>query len=57
MHESDLAEIRGKKIGFVFQQFNLISTLNALENVMLPMEFQDREDAKEKAESFSFLNK
>lgn len=50
MHESDLAEIRGKKIGFVFQQFNLISTLTALENVMLPMEFQDSKDAKEKAE-------
>ena len=49
MHESDLAEIRGKKIGFVFQQFNLISTLTALENVMLPMEFQDIGDAREKA--------
>lgn len=40
MTESDLASIRGKKIGFVFQQFNLISTLNATENVMLPMTFQ-----------------
>ncbi len=49
LHESDLAEIRGKKIGFVFQQFNLISTLTALENVMLPMEFQDANDAKTKA--------
>jgi putative ABC transport system ATP-binding protein len=49
MPESDLAKIRGRKIGFVFQQFNLISTLTALENVMLPMEFQEREDAKERA--------
>src|SRR3989344_8796288 len=40
LHESELAQIRGKKIGFIFQQFNLISTLNALENVMLPMIFQ-----------------
>lgn len=40
MHESDLAQIRGKKIGFIFQQFNLIPTLTALENVMLPMAFQ-----------------
>ena len=40
MTESDLAQIRGKKIGFIFQQFNLISTLSALENVMLPMTFQ-----------------
>ena len=40
LHESDLAQIRGKKIGFVFQTFNLIPTLTALENVMLPMVFQ-----------------
>ena len=39
--ESDLAQIRGKKIGFIFQQFNLINTLSALENVTLPMIFQD----------------
>jgi putative ABC transport system ATP-binding protein len=39
--ESDLAQIRGKKIGFIFQQFNLISTLSALENVALPMIFQN----------------
>lgn len=49
LHESDLAEIRGKKIGFVFQQFNLIQNMTALENVMLPLEFQDRDDAKETA--------
>src|SRR3990167_10194685 len=40
LEESELAQIRGKKIGFVFQTFNLIPTLNALENVMLPMLFQ-----------------
>jgi len=40
LSESDLAQIRGKKIGFIFQQFNLIQTLTALENVMLPMTFQ-----------------
>jgi len=41
--ESDLAQIRGKKIGFIFQQFNLINTLSALENVTLPMIFQGTE--------------
>jgi len=41
LSRSQLAGIRGKKIGFVFQQFNLITTLTALENVMLPMEFQE----------------
>lgn len=39
--ESDLAQIRGRKIGFIFQQFNLINTLTALENIMLPMVFQE----------------
>ncbi len=40
LSESALAQIRGKKIGFIFQQFNLIGTLSALENVALPMMFQ-----------------
>lgn len=40
MEESELAQIRGKKIGFIFQQFNLIPNLTAKENVMLPMLFQ-----------------
>ena len=40
LSESDLAKLRGKKIGFVFQQFNLIPNLSAIENVALPMVFQ-----------------
>jgi len=50
--ESELAQIRGKKIGFIFQQFNLIPNLTALENVMLPMMFQgiDEEDRIERSE-------
>lgn len=40
MTESDLAVIRGKKIGYIFQKFNLIKTLSAQENVELPMIFQ-----------------
>jgi putative ABC transport system ATP-binding protein len=46
LRESQLAQIRGQKIGFVFQQFNLIPTLTALENVMLPLEFQDVDSGK-----------
>ena len=38
--ESDLAQIRGKKIGFIFQNFNLIPNLTVKENVILPMIFQ-----------------
>jgi putative ABC transport system ATP-binding protein len=40
LHESDLAQIRGKNIGFIFQQFNLIPTLTVKENVMLPLSLQ-----------------
>lgn len=37
LNDDQLAEIRNRKIGFVFQQFHLLPQLNALENVMLPM--------------------
>jgi len=46
MEESELAQIRGRKIGFIFQTFNLISSLTALQNVMLPMVFQDIEKSE-----------
>lgn len=51
--ESELAEIRGKKLGFIFQSFNLISSLTAIENVILPMTFQNipRKEKLEKAKS------
>jgi putative ABC transport system ATP-binding protein len=52
MDESALAFLRGKTIGFIFQQFNLIPTLNALQNVMLPMEMIDipEKEARKRAE-------
>ncbi len=37
MHDNDLAEVRNKEIGFVFQQFNLLPRLTAAENVALPL--------------------
>ena len=41
LKEDELARIRGKKIGFIFQTFNLIPSLNIVENVSMPMIFQD----------------
>ncbi|MDP6612402.1 MAG: ABC transporter ATP-binding protein, partial [Candidatus Hydrothermarchaeota archaeon] len=43
LNDNSLAEIRREKIGFVFQQFNLIPRLTALENVTLPMWFAGTE--------------
>jgi putative ABC transport system ATP-binding protein len=40
MDESDLSTVRNRQIGFVFQSFQLISTLTALENVMVPIELR-----------------
>lgn len=54
--ESKLAQIRGRKIGFVFQQFNLIPTLTALENVMLPLEFQGADTSSTRKKATELLN-
>jgi putative ABC transport system ATP-binding protein len=49
--EDELAQLRGKKLGFVFQSYHLIPTLTALENVILPMEFNGTgKDAAGRAE-------
>jgi len=39
MNDAQLAEVRSRKIGFVFQQFNLLSRTSALENVLLPLSY------------------
>lgn len=49
LDEDDLALLRGKKIGIVFQSFHLVATMTALENVALPLEFQGHGDAFETA--------
>lgn len=49
--EDKLAGVRGSKIGFVFQSYQLIPTLTAFENVLLPHELNARGDGKAKAAS------
>lgn len=49
MGEDELARFRGRRIGIVFQAFHLIPTLNALENVAIPMELAGERDAMARA--------
>lgn len=53
--ESELAQIRGKKIGFIFQSFNLIANLTTVENVMLPMMFQGEDVEERRRKALSLL--
>jgi len=55
MRESSLAVLRGKTVGFIFQQFNLIPTLSAVENVMLPMEFIEEDPSLIKKRAIELL--
>jgi putative ABC transport system ATP-binding protein len=53
--EAELTRHRSQKVGFVFQQFNLIPNLTALENVMLPMEFAGQDIKKARARGEQLL--
>jgi len=46
LDEDGRAAVRAKKMGFVFQSFQLLSSLTALENVMLPLQLNNQQDAK-----------
>ncbi|MBQ0920831.1 ABC transporter ATP-binding protein [Hydrogenophaga aromaticivorans] len=46
INEDQRAALRAQKVGFVFQSFQLLGNLNALENVMLPLELSGRRDAR-----------
>ncbi|SHN17025.1 putative ABC transport system ATP-binding protein [Cyclobacterium lianum] len=49
MDEDQRAAIRNQMVGFIFQNFQLLQTLTALENVMVPLELKKRKDARAKA--------
>ena len=53
--ENQLSQLRGKTIGFVFQEFNILPNLTALENVMLPMIFQGKSESERKKRAKELL--
>lgn len=48
--EDQRASVRNQHVGFIFQNFQLLPTLTALENVMVPLELKKRKDARQKAQ-------
>jgi len=57
LHDSELAKIRNKKIGFIFQSFNLLSKINALENVQVPLMYHGMSSKKSKQLGYEYLEK
>jgi putative ABC transport system ATP-binding protein len=57
LSESDLAQLRGKHIGFIFQQFNLIPTLTVKENILLPMSLQNIDEYEREKRVLELLKK
>lgn len=57
LSESDLAQLRGEKIGFIFQQFNLIPTLTVKENIALPMSLQGYDEYEREERVIELLKK
>jgi len=51
LNEDDRAQLRNKEVGFIFQNFQLLPTLTALENVSVPLELQGDKDAVKKSKS------
>ncbi|CUP83169.1 ABC transporter ATP-binding protein [Clostridium baratii] len=57
LNDNELSEIRNKKIGFIFQQFNLLSKLSALENVELPLIYRGISSSERKKRAIEALKK
>jgi putative ABC transport system ATP-binding protein len=57
LSESGLATLRGRTIGFIFQQYNLIPSISAFDNVMLPMEFLEIDEGDATQKVLNILDK
>ncbi len=55
MDEEQRAQLRGAKVGFIFQSFMLVQSLTAIENIMLPAEIAGHSDARKRAEKILAL--
>lgn len=55
LSSNDLADIRNKKLGFIFQSFNLLPKVSAIDNVVLPSIFRDEEDIEKATELLTKL--
>ena len=57
LEESELAQLRGKKIGFVFQQFNLLAKTSAMDNVSLPLVYSGESESNRYKKAKEILNR
>ena len=57
LSENKLAEIRNRKIGFIFQSFNLLQKFNALENVQVPLMYQGMSNRESQKIAYEYLEK
>ena len=55
--DNTLSEIRNKKIGFIFQNFNLLPKLNAIENIQLPLMYRGMKNEESKKIAYEYLKK
>lgn len=55
--ENKLAEIRNNKIGFIFQNFNLLGKMTAVENIQIPMIYQGKTNEESKKKAYELLEK
>jgi putative ABC transport system ATP-binding protein len=55
--ENKLAEIRNKKIGFIFQNFNLLTKMNAIENIEVPLMYRGTKREVSKKIAYEYLEK
>lgn len=57
MKENELAKIRNNKIGFIFQNFNLLGKMTAIENIQVPMIYQGKTNEESKSKAYELLKK